>query len=551
MVTDQLQPLPTRLFAALVGVAALINLSGLLLPIMESDGTLYAQIAKTMAQTGDFVHLIVRNRDWLDKPHFPFWITALSFMAFGVSDAAYKLPALVFFGAGVVYTYQFARLSYPKLVAQLAVLILLTAYHIVLSNNDVRAEPFLLGLVMGAVYHFYRLSLQSHWYDLWLGALLAGCAMMTKGPFVLLIIGAGPVLHWLLTEQWRELLRPRWYAAIALSFAFALPEIWCLYEQFDRHPEVVVFGQTGVSGVRFFFWDSQFGRFFNNGPIRGAGDPTFFLHTQLWAFLPWPLLLYIAVGQAIARLLRRQKALVEYVSLGVGLAGFLLFSASRFQLPHYMNIIYPFYAVLTAQFLAGLKPVSLRIWVVIQTGIAVLLVGLAVLLPVWMQQLLPAVPLVLLGAGLVAYWFPRADLTGLVGRCVGAALLTYAVINVVMFPTMFPYQAGMQAAKFLNAHSAMRPAGVYRDNAYSYEFYLNTPVTFLPTDSLMARQVANGPVWVFTQPANLDSLRRQGYCVKLVERFNYFQISQPAPAFLNPSTRQAQTTPFVVAEVRL
>ncbi len=542
-------PIPTRLFVVLVGLGALINLSGLLLPIMESDGTLYGEIAKTIAQTGDFANLIVRDQDWLDKPRFPFWITALSFMVFGPVDFAYKLPGVLFCGVGMVYTYYLARLNYPKLVAQIAVLILMTAYHIVLSNNDVRAEPFLTGLVVGAVFHFYRLSLQNRWYDLWLGALLSGCAMMTKGPFVLLIIGAGPVIHWLLTGQWRELLRPRWLAALALSFVFALPEIWCLYQQFDLRPQLVVYGRTGVSGVRFFFWDSQFGRFFNNGPIRGDGDPWFFWHTQLWSFLPWSLLMYVSIGQAIGRLVRRERALPEYVSLGAGVVAFTIFSASRFQLPHYPNIIFPFYAILTAQFLVGLKPVALRTWVGIQTGIALLLVGVALALPIWMQQPIPAVPLVLVGAALVAWQFRRATLIGLVGRSMGGALLAYAVINFVMFPMMFPYQAGMRAGQFLNAHPAMRPAGVYRDNSHSYEFYLNAPVKFLPTDSLLQKQVAQGSVWVYTQTPNIDSLTRQGYRVKPVARFDYYQISQPSLPFLNPTTRQAQTTPFSVVEV--
>jgi 4-amino-4-deoxy-L-arabinose transferase-like glycosyltransferase len=540
-----------RLFAGLLGVAVLINLSGLLLPVLESDGTLYGQIARTMVQTGDYTNLIVRNRDWLDKPHFPFWITALSFRLFGVSNWAYKLPALVFFGAGVGYTYWFARLRYSRLVAQVAVLVLLTPYHIVLSNNDVRAEPYLTGAVIGAVFHFYRLSLRGCWYDLWLGAAWTGCALMTKGPFVLVPIGAGLVLHWVLTGQWRELLRPRWYAAVGLSAVFALPEIWCLYQQFDARPQAVVFGRTGVSGVKFFFWDSQFGRFFNTGPIKGAGEPTFFLHTLLWAFLPWSLPLYAAVGRAVGRLVRvRTDGLPEWVSLGSGLATFVLFSASGFQLPHYMNIVYPFFAVLTAWFLVGLSPAGLQLWVGIQTGVAVLLVGVGVALPVWMQQPLPAVPLVLAGAALTGWLFRRAGLAGLLGRSLGGAVLAFAVVNLVMFPLLFRYQAGMQTARFLNDHPAMRPAGVYRDNSYAFEFYLNAPVQFLPTDSLLVRQLARGPVWVYTQPANLDSLQQRGYRVRPAARFRYFPISQPTPAFLNPTTRQAQTLPFVVAEIR-
>ena len=45
---------------------------------------------------------------------------------------------------------------------------------------------------------------------------------------------------------------------------------------------------TSVSGIRFFFWDSQFGRFFNTGPIKGSGDPFFYFHTPVsYTHLNW------------------------------------------------------------------------------------------------------------------------------------------------------------------------------------------------------------------------------------------------------------------------
>ena len=128
---------------------------------------------------------------------------------------------------------------------------------------------------------------------------------------------------------------------ILLALFVTLPELWELYGQFDANPEKVVFGKTGVSGIRFFFWDSQFGRFFNTGPIKGAGEPTFFLHTTLWAFLPWSLLFYAAVWALIRKTLRP----AAWVAVGSVGATFLLFSAASFQLPTYPNIFYPFMSV--------------------------------------------------------------------------------------------------------------------------------------------------------------------------------------------------------------
>ncbi|RYC68914.1 ArnT family glycosyltransferase [Spirosoma sordidisoli] len=558
--------LPDRWFYALTAVGVLLNATGLFPPVLEPDGALYACIAKTMAQSGDFVNLYAVGADWLDKPHFPFWVVAASFRLFGVNTVAYKLPALLFFLAGVVYTYRFARLMYTKGVAQVAVLVLLTAFHGVLSNSDVRAEPYLTGLIIGAVYHFWRVYCGSdrapgQWLQLGLGSLLTGCALMTKGVFVLVPIGAGLVLHWLLTGNWRELLRPRWYGAVALSLLFTLPEIYCLYQQFDLHPEKVVFGQTGVSGVRFFFWDSQFGRFFNTGPIKGEGDKFFFVHTLLWAFLPWSLPLYLGVGRAVAGLVKRRNPLPEYVSLGSGLATFVLFSLSGFQLPHYMNIVFPFFAILTAQYLVSLSPAVLRRWTLGQSVIGGLLVVLSVGLllvaqPDYLSGALGWVAAMVLATMLL---FRTTDLLSLMGRMVAAVLVLFGVVNLFLYPAWLDYMAGRTAARLVNEQPArprpvtllyMPGTGVGGGSFWSYEFYASGPARYVRSDSAVQAQLRPGPQLTFTTAADADSLAARGFGIRRLATLPYFHVSTLSYEFINKQTRAKTLEPYVLVQIR-
>ena len=569
-------PIPDRWFYALTAVGVLLNATGLIPPILEPDGALYASIAKVMAQSGDFVNLYAVGTDWLDKPHFPFWVTALSFRLFGINTFAYKFPALLFFLAGTAYTYRFARLMYPKLVAQVAVLVLLTAFHGVLSNFDVRAEPYLMGLIIGAVYHFWRVFSVTpsdrrtapafRWGEtlhFFLGSLLTGCALMTKGVFVLVPIGAGLVLHWLLTGQWRELLKLRWYVAVALSFLFTLPEIYCLYQQFDLHPEKVVFGERHVSGVRFFFWDSQFGRFFNTGPIKGAGDPFFFVHTLLWAFLPWSLPLYAGVGRVLAALVKRRNPSSEYVSLGSGLATFALFSLSGFQLPHYMNIVFPFFAILTGQFLVSLDAVALRRWTIGQTILGVVLVGLSIGLLLIVEPERPSLPgsaliWVVVAALLTFRLFRQNNLLSLMGRMVGVMFILARILNQSVYPTLMQYQAGMTAARYVNdqPNSARLPTllympgtGVGGGSFWSYEFYAGGPTRFVRSDSALRVAVRRGPQQLFTTAEFADSLAARGFGVRRLAVFPYYHVSQLSYAFLNRDTRAATLQPYVLATI--
>jgi 4-amino-4-deoxy-L-arabinose transferase-like glycosyltransferase len=556
--TDVSAPIDNRWFYALVIAGICLNATGLFTPILEPDGALYACIAKTMAQTGDFVNLYAVGRDWLDKPHFPFWVTAVSYLIFGVNTFAYKFPALLFFLGSVVYTYHFVRLSYSRLTAQIASLILLTAFHGVLSNSDVRAEPYLTLLVIGPVYHFYRVFLGARFYHIVLGAFLTGCALMTKGLFVLVPIGAGLVLHWMLTNNWRELLKLRWYVAVVLSFVFTMPEIYCLYKQFDLHPEKVVFDNTNVSGIRFFFWDSQFGRFFNTGPIKGAGDKFFFVHTLLWAFLPWSLPLYIGVGNVVRSIVKRIEV-PEYISLGSGLATFLMFSLSGFQLPHYLNIVFPFYAVIAAQFLVSLKPTTLRRWTIAQTVIGVLLVVLivGVLVVVQPARLGIALSLSMLIAVATFVLFRNTTLLSLVGRMVGAMLLLACMLNLFLYPTFMNYEAGLAAARYVNEQpqranrvTALYGSSTFGESSWSYEFYVDGPTQYVRNDSVLQQMAGQRSVQVFTTNIYADSLQSRGFEVRPVAVFPYFHISQLTGDFLNYKTRTSTLKPYVLVDVR-
>ncbi|WP_019989851.1 ArnT family glycosyltransferase [Rudanella lutea] len=551
--------LPDFFFNILVTVGIVLNALGLFSLIMEPDGALYATIAKTVAESGDFVNLIVEDRDWLDKPHFPFWVAAISYKIFGINSFAYKFPAFLFFLGSVWYTYQFALLAYSRLVAQISTLVMLTALHLVISNNDVRAEPYLTAQVIGAVFHFFRLYRSDRPLDLVLGALWTGMALMTKGPFVVVPIGAGLFIHIVLTGQWREFLQLRWYLAIVLSLLFCLPELYTLYLQFDLHPEKVVFGKTGNSGIRFFFWDSQFGRFFNTGPIKGSGEKTFFLHTTLWAFAPWALLLYAAVGRAVLRLIGRIPYLPEYVSLGSGLMTFLLFSLSGFQLPHYLNIVFPFYAVLTAHFLTTLRNnVTHRRWLrTIQIQYQLLLVIVGGL--IWYfrpQPMAGAIIWAVLVTVVTAVLARGRWLTALVGWAVGSSVLALGFYNLFLYPQLMPYQAGGEAAFYINEHNTpeqpggMRLAGMYVEDQYSFEFYLKQRAYYWRTKADLKAVADKEPVWILTSPTHLDTLRQDGWRVAPIDTFNFFHVTKLTGEFLNHQTRAQTLKPKVLAEVR-
>ena len=68
----------------------------LFFPLMDKDAAHHANIALHMLQFNDYVSLVDRHMEYLDKPHFLFWVSAASFKIFGVNTFAYRLPAILF-----------------------------------------------------------------------------------------------------------------------------------------------------------------------------------------------------------------------------------------------------------------------------------------------------------------------------------------------------------------------------------------------------------------------------------------------------------------------
>ena len=335
------------LWPFIFGLSLLVYFVGMLVTIMEIDGAVYAEISREMLRNGNIFELYLKGNDWLDKPHFQFWATAFSFKLFGVSSFSYKLPAVLFMLLGAWYTYQFGSKFYSKKHGMLAAMLLMTSQHIITSNSDVRAEPYLTGLTIFSLYYLASYLKDKRFLQLILGSFGLACLLMTKGLFTIIPVASGLGLAMIYEQKWREILHWQWLAVFGLTLIFIAPTLYGYYIQFDLHPEKELFGQTGVSGIKFFLWDSQWGRFTNTGPIQGAGDPTFFVHTMLWAYLPWAFLAYFALFSKGKALIKKTSTSEKYTFFGF-LFLFIIFSMSSFQLPHYLNALFPFLSIVTA-----------------------------------------------------------------------------------------------------------------------------------------------------------------------------------------------------------
>jgi hypothetical protein len=229
-----------------------------------------------------------------------------------------------------------------------------------------------------------------------------------------------------------------------------------------------------------------------------------------------------------------------------------MFSLSRFQLPYYLNILFPFFSILTAGYLLDIRRrVTIRVVAIVQGAIAMLLPVLVLLLcwfchfPGWQYWMV----VVLVLSILPFYFFRGSTVQTAVGRSCWAALVVYLFVNCWFYPVMLHYQAGMEAAEYVRPE--MRPAGAGAPGSgpgviyvpaegpasYSLEFYAPCSVQRIERDSLAA-VVKKGPALVFAPSRFSDTLTSQGYRVQMIIAFPNFHVSQLTREFVNYRTRQ-------------
>ncbi|MCX2586393.1 ArnT family glycosyltransferase [Pedobacter sp. MR22-3] len=528
----------TTLYQFLIVFLALASIPALFGGVMEPDGALYASMSKNIILFQDWFNLYGRGADWLDKPHLTFWITATSFKVFGISAFAYKLPSFLFGLLGAWYLFRLAKDIYDEKTGLISAVIFLSALHIITSTFDVRAEIYITTFTLASIYHYHKAHQASFWH-LIAGSFFAACAILIKGIFVLIPVFAGFIIYWLFTKQYKQLWQPKWWIAVVLIFVFITPELYALYTQFDLHPEKIVFERTGVSGLKFFFWDSQFGRFFNNGPIKGKGDISFFLHTTLWAFLPWSILLYTAVINLFKKKNRINLAPESIMIWASAAVTFLIFSLSKFQLPHYILIVFPQFSIITALYLRKLEGKSLKVFFNVQNVLAILVFALLSALSIvygfdYPYLMIGMLLVVLAGSFL---FFKGIKLETIMARSTFVSVGLMLFLFIFFYPAILKYQSGGIAGEWLKKnYPTAKPAVLNYIDAFSFDFYAPGEVKYLHNYEDLDKIKHEQNLVIYVPEVELTKLKSE-YGAEVLKSFEYFHITKLTGKFLNAKTR--------------
>ncbi|HCK23116.1 MAG TPA: hypothetical protein DHW15_13450 [Bacteroidetes bacterium] len=470
------------------GFAALlcVYVCNLGIDIMEIDAAQYASISREMQESGSYLEVYHRGKDYLDKPPFLFWSSALSFQLFGIHNWSYKLPALLVLLIGIYSTYRFSRLWYDEQRSRVAALVLASTQAYFLMTNDVRTDGLLTGWNMLAIWQLAAYLHSRHWRHLFVAAVSIALAMMSKGPLGLVLPGIALGGHLLLTRNYKAIFDYKWLLMLMMVALLLLPMCIGLYQQFDMHPEKEVYGLQGPSGLKFFFWTQSFGRITGENYWQNDSPVYYFLQTMLWDLQPWVLLFFPALIWVLW-LLVKDGLRLKHLPEGFSVSGFVLMlvvlSASRYKLPHYVFPLFPFAAIIVAHFLYTLqeaKPALLQRvgnWF-LAFQVSFILAAMAVatyLFPLkeWWAWML------IIGMGFLAYHF-RKTLQGveaIVFPVIFIAGITGMVMATAFYPALMAYQSTNTAGRWAQVH-APDADGFYffSKGGHSLDFYAQRTV---------------------------------------------------------------------------
>lgn len=535
----------------LFGLLAVVYVAGLFVPLMDNDSAHHANIALRMYLTGDYVSLVDHGKDYLDKPHLHFWLSAFSYNIFGVTTFAYKFPSFLFTLLGTYSTYRLGRSLYNNETGKLAALIAASAFAYILANNDVRMDAILTASVVLATWQLVDWVNGKKFINALGAALGLALAFATKGHIGVFTPAVGIFFYILYKKDWESFYHWQLLAIIAAFFLFISPVVYCYYLQYDLHPEKVIRGKSGRSGVEFILWKQNFERF--QGDSFGAdakNDYLFFFHSMLWAFAPWSILAFIAFFSHLKTLSIRRY---EWLTLGTFAVMGLMLTFSGFKLPHYLNIIFPASAVLTASYLYHNMDnrIILKRLLVVQVVLCILALLAAAAINVWAFPVRDSLAIggffLVLAASLFILKNQKERLRQIITASVVTSILVFFLLNTNFYPQLLTYQAGNELAKKtkdrVNTRHVYFWPGIY-SSTYNYytselrkeyaDFVLQNP----------------GPVWIMVNGGKLPELAAHGLKAQEIIGQRDYEITMLDLKFVNPKRRNEVTGRYYLVRVK-
>lgn len=539
--------------------------------LVPSDEGRYAEMAREMAATGDWITPRLDALKYFEKPPLQTWMNALTFEVFGLGEWQARLWSGVCGLLGIALVAYAGRRLFNPWVGTTAALVLASSFWWAgLSHVNVLDMGLsgMMTITLCGMLLAQRDDASATEQRNWMLASYAGMALafLSKGPIGIVLPGAVLVLYTLVTREWALWTRLHLVKGLILFTLIAAPWFIMVWQQNPEHPH-------------FFFIHENFERFTSKVHHRD-GPLWYFIPILVVGIVPWLGMLLQSLFGALRRDDMRTRFQPKMMLLIWAAFIFFFFSISSSKLPHYILPIFPALALLIAHFLQKAKALS---WGISAALLAVLgIAGLALIPrlskmggePLEIAGYQAAQPwaiagfaLMLAGALCVFWWIKqkRSDLPTLATLALAVSGFLGGQLLMLGSDTYGQYRAGVLLVPAMQAEltpdTALYAIGTYEQ---SLPFYLRhtfvtvgetndeldfgvcqQPNLYLPTlDAFLQHWNSNQKALAILKPDMYQSLQQLGVPMRLVTQDPRRVVIANVPGATMPAISSNAVTPL-------
>ena len=283
----------------------------------EPDEGRYAEVAREMAASGDWLVPRLNGFEHFQKPPLIYWATAASYRLFGTHETAARLPSALAAWGTVILLFFLVRRLWNSRTAHLACTILMSTMALFMSGRLLVPDTTLMFWIVAAITALVHRRP-------WAFFIAIGLGFLTKGPMAF-VVPISAAIGWASTGG----LPARWPWVRGLALALLIGLSWFLVMAV-RQPQL----------LDYFVRYELIQRFAST--THGRSKPFwFFLPVLLLAFLPWTPWLPGLARTAWKRIRHRTLTPPQGLLLGWFVLPLLVLTLAGSKLPTYILPIMP------------------------------------------------------------------------------------------------------------------------------------------------------------------------------------------------------------------
>lgn len=309
--------------------------------LLDSDETRYADMARSMLYSKDFITLYLDDKIFWDKPPLFFWVLDIFYFLFNkisfvTQEFVVRIPSVIAALSIVATLYFSIKKIISNKFAIISCLILATSVEFVIFSRVSILDMLLtaniaISTLCGLMTYFVKEENKKYFW--WMFYLFSAFGVLTKGiPAVIVPFGTMFFVG-LWYKNIKEFFKPQYFIIGSLIFLIiTLP--WHL----------MMYHIHGNEFIKEYIVKHHFQRFLGSNEIGREHTLIYYLPTFLIGFLPWS----VSFLLGLKKLIKNNKD--KFITMN--LIGFVFtlvfFSVSKTKLITYILPLYPFAAVLTS-----------------------------------------------------------------------------------------------------------------------------------------------------------------------------------------------------------